>query len=60
MAVTFILPRETAARLKQIAALENLSLQQVLTLAVGEWLASRQDVATIEATEPATRWDAPS
>jgi hypothetical protein len=50
IAMTFFVPRDTAARLKQIATVENLSLQQVLTLAVDEWLASRRDVASIEAT----------
>ena len=48
--MTFSVPRNTAARLKQIAIVENLSLQQLLTLAVDEWLAHHPDMAGIEAS----------
>jgi predicted transcriptional regulator len=50
MTMTFRVPRDTATRLKQIATVENLTLQQLLTLAVDEWLAGRPELAAIEAS----------
>jgi hypothetical protein len=47
--VTFTMSRGTAARLKEIAAVENTSLQQLLTVAVGEWLARHGDASNISA-----------
>ena len=41
--MTFSMPRGTAARLKQIALAENKSLQELLAIAVDEWLARRPD-----------------
>ena len=37
--MTFSMSRAAAARLKEIAIAENTSLQQLLAVAVGEWLA---------------------
>lgn len=48
--MTFFVPRDTAARLRKIAIDENLSLQQLLTFAVDEWLARRSDAAGVEAS----------
>ncbi len=39
--MTFSMSRATAARLREIAAAENTSMQQLLDVAVGEWLARR-------------------
>ncbi|MGO9171838.1 MAG: hypothetical protein ACLP7P_07715 [Rhodomicrobium sp.] len=39
--MTFFMPRTTAARLKEIAIAENTSLQQLIAVAVGEWLDRR-------------------
>jgi hypothetical protein len=50
MTMTFSVPRDTATRLKQIAIVENLSLQQLLALAVGQWLACRPEMARKEAS----------
>jgi hypothetical protein len=50
MTMTFCVPRDTATRLKQIAIVENLSLQQLLALAVGQWLACRPEIARKEAS----------
>ncbi len=36
--MTFSMSRVTAARLKEIANAENTSMQQLLTIAVEEWL----------------------
>jgi hypothetical protein len=36
--MTFSMSRGTAARLKEIAVAENTSMQQLLTIAVEEWL----------------------
>lgn len=36
--MTFSMSRGTAARLKEIAIAENTSMQQLLTIAVEEWL----------------------
>jgi hypothetical protein len=58
--MTFVLPRDTAARLKEIAIVENLSLERLLTLAVDEWLACRSEIAGTQASQSATCWDAPS
>jgi len=43
--MTFVVPRDTALRLKEIAIVENLSLERLLTLAVDEWLACRSEIA---------------
>jgi hypothetical protein len=40
--MTFFMPRSTAARLNEIAAIENTSMQQLIAAAVGEWLDRRQ------------------
>ena len=45
--LTFTVPRETAALLEEIAAAANTSVQQLLTIAVGEWLARRPDTSGI-------------
>jgi len=45
--MTFTMSRETAALLEEIAAVENSSMQQLLTVAVGEWLARRPDASGI-------------
>jgi hypothetical protein len=37
--MTLFMSRETAARLKEIAIAENTSLQQIITVAVDDWLA---------------------
>jgi predicted transcriptional regulator len=58
--MTFAVPRDTAARLKEIAIVQNLSLERLLTLAVEEWLARQPNISGIEAAEPATCLDAPS
>jgi hypothetical protein len=50
MTMTLRVPRTTATRLKQIAIVENLSLQQLLMLAVDEWLDRRPDMAAVEAS----------
>ena len=42
--MTFSLSRGTAARLRQIATAENTSLQQLLTVAIDEWLARHAEV----------------
>ena len=60
VAMTLFVPRDTAARLKEIAVVENLSLQQLLTRAVEEWLARSPDISGMRAGEPATGLDAPS
>ncbi len=39
--MTFFMPRATAARLNEIAAAENTSMQQLIAAAVGEWLERR-------------------
>jgi hypothetical protein len=39
--MTFSMTRETAARLKAIALAENTSLQNLIAVAVDEWLARR-------------------
>ncbi len=39
--MTFFMSRTTAARLNEIAAAENTSLQQLIAVAVGEWLDRR-------------------
>jgi predicted transcriptional regulator len=39
--MTFCMPRTTAARLNEIAAAENTSMQQLIATAVGEWLDRR-------------------
>jgi hypothetical protein len=39
--MTFSMSRETAARLKEIARAENTSLQQLLSIALDDWLARR-------------------
>jgi len=44
--------------LKEIAVVENLSLQQLLTRAVEEWLARSPDISGMRAGEPATCLDA--
>jgi hypothetical protein len=41
--MTLSMSRGTAARLKEIAIAENTSLQQIITVAVDEWLARRSD-----------------
>ena len=41
--LTFTASRETAALLQEIAAAANTSVQQLITIAVGEWLARRPD-----------------
>jgi hypothetical protein len=51
--MTFSMPRGTAARLKEIALAENKSVQELLAIAVGEWLASRPD-AFVTAVAPAS------
>jgi hypothetical protein len=58
--MTFVVRRDTAARLKEIAIVENLSLERLLTLAVDEWLACRSGIAGTQASQSATCWDAPS
>ena len=60
VAMTLFVPPDTAARLKEIAVVENLSLQQLLTRAVEEWLARSPDISGMRAGEPATCLDAPS
>jgi hypothetical protein len=45
--LAFTMPRETAARLKQIAAAANISVQELLTVAAGEWLARHPDASGI-------------
>jgi len=39
--MTVSMSRATAARLREIAAAENTSMQQLIDVAVGEWLARR-------------------
>ncbi len=39
--MTFSMSRTTAARLNEIAAAENTSMQQLIAAAVGEWLDRR-------------------
>jgi hypothetical protein len=39
--MTFSMSRGTAARLKEIAHAENMSLQQLLSIALDEWLDRR-------------------
>jgi hypothetical protein len=51
--MTFSTSRRTAARLKKIAIAENTSLQQLLNVAVDEWLARRSAVSEIGNTRPA-------
>jgi hypothetical protein len=41
--MTFSMPRGTAARLKEVALAENKSPQQILAIALAEWLARRSD-----------------
>jgi len=41
--MTFSMTRGTAARLKEIALAENTSLQEILAIALDEWLARRSD-----------------
>jgi hypothetical protein len=47
--MTFSMSRGTAARLKEIAIAENKSLQQLLAIALDEWLARRPDAFETEA-----------
>jgi hypothetical protein len=47
--MTFSMPRGTAARLKEIAIAENTSLQQLIAVAVDEWLARRSHAFEIAA-----------
>jgi hypothetical protein len=49
----FSMSRGTAARLKAIAIVENTSRQQLVAVAVDEWLARRPEVSGIEAGQPA-------
>jgi hypothetical protein len=51
--LTFTTSRETAALLEEIAAVENTPLQQLLTVAVDEWLARRSDASSISARHTA-------
>lgn len=37
--MTFFMSRETAGRLNEIALAENTSLQNIITIALNEWLA---------------------
>jgi len=39
--MTFFMSRAVAARLNEIAAAENTSMQQIIAAAVGEWLERR-------------------
>jgi hypothetical protein len=48
--MTLFVPPDTAARLKEIAVVENLSLQQLLTRAVEEWLARSPDISGMRAS----------
>jgi hypothetical protein len=48
--MTFSMSRGTAARLKEIATVENTSLQQLVTVAVDEWLGRRSDVSDTKAS----------
>lgn len=50
--MTFSMSRGTAARLKEIAIAENTSLQQLLTVAIDEWLARRLDQSGLGAGGP--------
>jgi hypothetical protein len=52
--LTFTASHETAALLEEIAALENTSVQQLLTVAVGEWLARHPDASGIRARQAAS------
>jgi len=45
--MTFFMSRAVAARLKEIAIAENTSLQQLLSIAVCEWLARHPDQSGI-------------
>jgi hypothetical protein len=45
--MTFTMSSETAALLEEIAAAGNTSVQQLVTVAVGEWLARRPDASGI-------------
>jgi predicted transcriptional regulator len=49
--MTFSMTRGTAARLNEIARAENKSLQQLLAIAVDEWLARRSDSFDATAAE---------
>jgi len=49
--MTFSMSRGTAARLKQIAIAENISLQQLLTVVVDQWLA-RQEQSDLKPAGP--------
>jgi hypothetical protein len=51
--LTFTTSRETAALLEEIAAAGNTSVHQLLTVAVGEWLARRPDAPSIRARQTA-------
>jgi hypothetical protein len=51
--MTFFMSRGTAARLKEIATVENTSLQQIVAVAVDEWLGRRPDPSDIKASQPA-------
>ena len=51
--MTFSMPRGTAVRLKEIALAENKPVQELLAIAVGEWLARRPD-AFVTAVAPAS------
>ena len=51
--MTFLMTRRTAARLKQIALAENKSVQELLAIAAGEWLARRPDAFETAATRAA-------
>jgi hypothetical protein len=50
--MTFSMSRGTAARLKEIATVENTSLQQLVAVAVDEWLGRRSDVSHTKAANP--------
>ena len=51
--MTFFMSRGTAARLKEIATVENTSSQQIVAVAVDEWLARRPEASGIRASQPA-------
>jgi hypothetical protein len=58
--LTFSMSRGTAARLKEIATVENTSLQEIVAVAIDEWLARRPEASDIKASQPACSWSRPS
>jgi hypothetical protein len=53
ISITFTMSRGTAAQLQEIAAVENTPLQELLTVAIDEWLARRSDASISKARKTA-------